>query len=360
MAKRTPLYQNHLNHGGKVVEFGGFELPVQYGAGLIAEHNAVRNAAGLFDVSHMGEFLLEGKSAFDTIQRLMSNDMTGLCDGQIRYTMMLNERGGEVDDLLVYRLSEEKYLLVVNAGNCDKDAAWVSNRLLDGTRFENLSEKTGQVALQGPKSEEILRKILPESEIPEKYYTFKVSDRVTDGRCIVSRTGYTGEDGFEIYCPAERTPEIFEKIFDAGKEYGILPCGLGARDTLRFEACMPLYGHELNEDYLGHEVGLGFALKMGKPDFIGKRALEERPAQFKRKGVKLIDKGIAREGCEVFAASDGRKIGVVTTGTYSPTFQHALAMVRIEKSYEEPEVVIDVRGKKLRAEVVKMPFYKRG
>ena len=142
MAKRTPLYQNHLNHGGKVVEFGGFELPVQYGAGLIAEHNAVRNAAGLFDVSHMGEFLLEGKSAFDTIQRLMSNDMTGLCDGQIRYTMMLNERGGEVDDLLVYRLSEEKYLLVVNAGNCDKDAAWVSNRLLDGTRFENLSEKT--------------------------------------------------------------------------------------------------------------------------------------------------------------------------------------------------------------------------
>lgn len=360
MAKRTPLYQNHLNHGGKVVEFGGFELPVQYGAGLIAEHNAVRNAAGLFDVSHMGEFLLEGKSAFDTIQRLMSNDMTGLCDGQIRYTMMLNERGGEVDDLLVYRLSEEKYLLVVNAGNCDKDAAWVSNRLLDGTRFENLSEKTGQVALQGPKSEEILRKILPESEIPEKYYTFKVSDRVTDGRCIVSRTGYTGEDGFEIYCPAERTPEIFEKILDAGKEYGILPCGLGARDTLRFEACMPLYGHELNEDYLGHEVGLGFALKMGKPDFIGKRALEERPAQFKHKGVKLIDKGIAREGCEVFAASDGRKIGVVTTGTYSPTFQHALAMVRIEKSYEEPEVVIDVRGKKLRAEVVKMPFYKRG
>ena len=206
MAKRTPLYQNHLNHGGKVVEFGGFELPVQYGAGLIAEHNAVRNAAGLFDVSHMGEFLLEGKSAFDTIQRLMSNDMTGLCDGQIRYTMMLNERGGEVDDLLVYRLSEEKYLLVVNAGNCDKDAAWVSNRLLDGTRFENLSEKTGQVALQGPKSEEILRKILPESEIPEKYYTFKVSDRVTDGKCIVSRTGYTGEDGFEIYCPAEKTP----------------------------------------------------------------------------------------------------------------------------------------------------------
>ena len=205
-----------------------------------------------------------------------------------------------------------------------------------------------------------MRKILPESEIPEKYYTFKVSDRVTDGRCIVSRTGYTGEDGFEIYCPAEKTPEIFEKILDAGKEYGILPCGLGARDTLRFEACMPLYGHELNEDYLGHEVGLGFALKMGKPDFIGKKALEERPAQFKRKGVKLIDKGIAREGCEVFAASDGRKIGVVTTGTYSPTFQHALAMVRIEKSYEEPEVVIDVRGKKLRAEVVKMPFYKRG
>lgn len=231
MAKRTPLYQNHLNHGGKVVEFGGFELPVQYGAGLIAEHNAVRNAAGLFDVSHMGEFLLEGKSAFDTIQRLMSNDMTGLCDGQIRYTMMLNERGGEVDDLLVYRLSEEKYLLVVNAGNCDKDAAWVSNRLLDGTRFENLSEKTGQVALQGPKSEEILRKILPESEIPEKYYTFKVSDRVTDGRCIVSRTGYTGEDGFEIYCPAERTPEILKKYSTQARNTAFCPA-VWERETL--------------------------------------------------------------------------------------------------------------------------------
>lgn len=167
MAKRTPLYQNHLNHGGKVVEFGGFELPVQYGAGLIAEHNAVRNAAGLFDVSHMGEFLLEGKSAFDTIQRLMSNDMTGLCDGQIRYTMMLNERGGEVDDLLVYRLSEEKYLLVVNAGNCDKDAAWVSNRLLDGTRFENLSEKPVRWRCKDPNRRRFCAKFCPKAKYPK-------------------------------------------------------------------------------------------------------------------------------------------------------------------------------------------------
>jgi len=358
MAKRTPLYENHLAHGGKIVEFGGFELPIQYPEGLIAEHMAVRTKCGLFDVSHMGEFEIKGPGATETIQLLITNDISDMTDGQVRYTMMLNEKGGQVDDLLVYRFNENNYYLVVNAGNCEKDAKWVESHMLPNATFKNLSETVGQVALQGPLAEKIMLKLVPAEALPDKYYTFVQNSALMGINCIISRTGYTGEDGFEIYSPAEKIGEIFEKLLEVGKEDGLIACGLGARDTLRFEACMPLYGHELNEDFLATEVGLNIFIKMDKPNFIGKQALIDNPAMFKRKGVELIDKGIAREGSDVYD-SNGNLIGKVTTGTMSPYFKKAIAMVRIPKSNNDEELLIDVRGKKLRAKVVKMPFYKR-
>ena len=359
MAKRTPLYENHIAHGGKIVEFGGFELPIQYPHGLITEHMAVREKCGLFDVSHMGEFEIKGSGATETIQNLISNDISDMCDGQVRYTMMLNDNGGQVDDLLVYRFNENYYYLVVNAGNCEKDAKWVESHMLPNATFKNLSETVGQVALQGPLAEKIMLKLVDKSALPQKYYTFVQNNAFMGINCIISRTGYTGEDGFEIYSPAEKIGEIFEKLLEVGAEDGLIPCGLGARDTLRFEACMPLYGHELGEDFLATEVGLNVFIKMDKPTFIGKQALQDNPPKFKRKGVEILDKGIAREGCEVFDLN-GNKIGKVTTGTMSPYFKKAIAMVRIDRAYSEEEMLIDVRGKKLKAKVVKMPFYKRG
>ena len=272
---------------------------------------------------------------------------------------MLNENGGIVDDLLVYRFNENYYYLVVNAGNCEKDAKWVESRMLPNATFRNLSETIGQVALQGPLAEKILLKLVPQDAIPTKYYSFVQNTALMGINCIISRTGYTGEEGFEIYSPAEKIGEIFEKLLEVGAEDGLVPCGLGARDTLRFEACMPLYGHELNEDFLATEVGLNIFIKMDKPNFIGKQALLEKTPVYKRKGVEIVDKGIAREGCDVYD-TEGNLIGKVTTGTMSPLFKKAIAMVRILKSYMGEEVVIDVRGRKLKAKIVKMPFYKRG
>ncbi len=358
MAKRTPLYNNHIAHGGKMVDFAGYELPIQYETGVIAEHNAVREAAGLFDVSHMGELELKGKGALESLQLIMTNDFSDMADGHVRYTMMLNEKGGQIDDLLVYRFSAEHYYLVVNASNCAKDASWIESHLLPNTTFKNLSDSIGQVALQGPNSQKIMLKMVDENALPDKYYTFKQNSAILGINCIISRTGYTGEDGYEIYCPAEKTAEIYETLLSTGKEYGLIPCGLGARDTLRFEAAMPLYGHELSEEFLATEVGNNIFIKMNKPNFIGKQALIDNAPVFKRKGAELIDKGIAREGSDVFDANNVL-IGKVTTGTMSPYLKKAIVMVRIQKSFEGEEIFIDVRGKKLKAKIIKMPFYKR-
>jgi len=352
--KKTPLYLNHVNHGGKVVEFAGYYLPVQYEHGIIAEHNAVRNNVGLFDVSHMGEFIIEGPDAMKCVNNLVTNDVSALVDGKICYTLMLNEKGGVVDDLLVYRMNENKYFLVVNASNCDKDAEWAKAHMIGDCTFTNISEQVGQVALQGPNAQKVLEKIC--NDIPEKFYTF-VTGKVAGKEALISQTGYTGEFGFEIYTKAEDISDVFEAIVEAGKEFDMYLCGLGCRDTLRFEACLPLYGHELAEDYLANELALNIFIKLDKENFIGKQALVEGTPKFKRKGVKLIDKGIAREHDKVF---DGdREIGFVTTGTKSPTLGCAVAMVRIEKAFEGETVEIEVRGKRLKAEVIKMPFYKR-
>ncbi|MDD4832270.1 MAG: glycine cleavage system aminomethyltransferase GcvT [Clostridia bacterium] len=356
MTKQTPLYNAHVRHGGKMVEFGGFILPIQYETGLITEHNAVRHDAGIFDVSHMGEFDISGKGAFNTVQNLVCNDITGMNNGDCRYTMMLNDNGGIVDDFIVYKFSDTHYWLVVNAGNTPKDDAWVKNHLLPDTVFVNKSDEYGQLALQGPKAEKILNKIVNEKFIPKGNYTFTDDVEICGVKCVISRTGYTGEDGFEIYCPAKATETIFEKLLEIGASDGLIPCGLGCRDTLRFEACMPLYGHELNEDFLATEVGLNIFIKMDK-DFVGKAALAQNAPKYKRKGVKLLERGIAREHSDVY---DGdRKIGFVTTGTHSPTLGYPIAMVRIEKDFNGDTVDIDVRGKRIKAQIVKMPFYKR-
>lgn len=358
MTKRTPLYDAHVRHGGKMVEFGGFELPIQYESGLIAEHNAVRHNAGLFDVSHMGEVEIAGEKAFDALQMLVSNDLTGMKEGECRYTLMLNDKGGIVDDFIIYKFRDDYFWCVVNASNTSKDYDWIVAHLPDsGVTHRNLSENYAQVALQGPKADKILRRLLAEKYIPLLNYTFIDNVPLFDGSCMVSRTGYTGEDGFEIYCSPNDVEKLFEKLLELGKDDGLIPCALGCRDTLRFEAGMPLYGHELRDDYLASEVGLGMFVKMDKGDFIGKKALLETPAKYRRRGVKIVDRGIAREGSTVY---DGdRVIGVVSTGTHSPTLGYPIAMVRIEKDFKGDFVTIDVRGRRLRAEFVKTPFYKK-
>lgn len=357
MAKRTPLYDMHVKYGGQIVDFAGYELPVQYeGLGVIKEHNAVRNEAGLFDVSHMGELLVMGEGAEPALNNLLTNDIRGMKDGQIRYSLLPNDKGGAVDDVLVYRISEKSYLIVVNASNADKDARWISARLPKDVTFANISDAISQVALQGPNSAEILKKLVREEDIPQKYYWFTKNVEIKGMRCLVSRTGYTGEFGYEIYCGNIDACDMYEAIMEAGKEYGLVPAGLGARDTLRLEAAMPLYGHELGEDIPVNEVGLGFGIKMGKEDFVGKAALEAHEPEYERVGAKLIDRGIAREGCAVYCGDE--QVGVVTSGTHAPTVGYPIAMLRIKKGVEG-QLTVDVRGRRLKIEIIPLPFYKK-
>lgn len=357
MERKTPLYDRHAAAGGKIVSFAGWLLPVQYG-GIIAEHMAVRTACGLFDVSHMGELVLRGDDALLNINHLMTNDFSGMYPGQARYSPMCSEYGGVVDDLIVYKLSETSYLIVVNAANKDKDRDWIAARLTGACVMEDRSDAVAQLALQGPRAEGILRKLT--EDIPAKYYSAVIDGTVAGTACLVSRTGYTGEDGFEFYCAADDAPALWDALMAAGYEEGLIPCGLGARDTLRLEAAMPLYGHELTDDINPYEAGLGIFVKPGKPDFIGKAALEQaRPVSRRRVGLEVTGRGIAREGCPVY---DGvRQIGTVTSGTHCPYLGKAIAMALVEVSHKEPgtPVTIEVRGRKIGAEVVPLPFYKR-
>lgn len=355
--KFTPYFEKMSTNGGKMVEFTGYMLPIQFeSTGIIQEHKAVRENAGLFDVSHMGEFLIKGKTAFSTIQRLITNDITSMLAGQARYSPMTNENGGIVDDILIYKFDEESYMLVVNAANCEKDENWIKSRLVEGTNFENASDKTALLALQGPNAEAIVREFVGEEDIPTKNYTFKVST-LFDEQIILSRTGYTGEDGFEIYSSNGIAENVFDLLMEKGQKHNMVLCGLGARDTLRMEASMPLYGHEMNEETLATEIGLNFFIKMNKEFFYGKKALEENEAKYKRMGIKLIDRGIAREGTLLFDGDN--EIGYVTSGTHSPTLGYSIAMVRVLKEFDGKELFAEVRNKKLKAEVVPMPFYKR-
>ncbi len=359
MELKTPLYDCHVAAGGKIVPFAGYLLPVQY-TGVIKEHMAVRTACGLFDVSHMGEFLIKGADALANVQNLFCNDFANMYDGQVRYSPMCNEKGGIVDDVLIYKVNGEEYLLVVNAANRHKDAAWVKEHLFGNASFEDISDSVAQLALQGPKSKEIAAKIVPAEGIPAKYYSFIKDVDVQGIKCIVSRTGYTGEFGYEFYCAAEDGPKLWNLIMEAGAEYGLIPCGLGARDTLRLEAAMPLYGHELTDDITPVEAGLDFFVKMNKEGFIGKEAIAAKgEPKVIRVGLKVTGRGIAREHCDVY--SQDAKIGMVTSGTHCPYLNApvAMAMLPVEYAKKGTQVEIDVRGRRIAAEVVPLPFYKR-
>lgn len=365
MEKKTPLYECHAALGGKIVPFAGYLLPVQYGTGVIAEHMAVRTKAGLFDVSHMAEILLEGPDALKNANMLTTVFVDEMTDGQVKYSPMCNEQGGIVDDLMVYRLKADKYLFVVNAANHEKDYAWMKAHISGDVKMTDISEDVAQIALQGPASDEILAKLCPPESIPTVYYTFIERGKITlsSGKvieAIVSRTGYTGEDGFELYCAAADAPELWNTLLEAGKEEGLIPCGLGARDTLRMEAAMPLYGHELNDELTPKESGIGYFCKMDKPDFIGKAAIEAKGAPaVKRVGLRITGKGIAREHSDVYI--NGEKVGHVTSGTHCPFIGKAIAMAYLPTALAVvgQSVQVDVRGRMIDAEIIKLPFYKK-
>ncbi|MBR6007066.1 MAG: glycine cleavage system aminomethyltransferase GcvT, partial [Clostridia bacterium] len=321
--KKTPLFERHIALGGKIVDFGGWALPVQYPSGILEECKAVRERCGLFDVSHMGEVDIYGADAYNYVQKMVTNDVTTMIPGRCRYAVMCYPNGGAVDDVLIYKFAEDHYMFIVNAGNTDKDFAWMLENVEGDVRVENNSAKWGQLALQGPAHQAVLDAAGFEGEIPVKYYTFTEKMKVAGIPCLVSRTGYTGEDGVELYCAAEDTVRLHEALCEAGKVCDMLPCGLGARDTLRFEASMPLYGHEMNETITPVECGLDFAIKLKKEYFIGIEALRQ-PRTRKRVGLKLVGKGIARPDAEVLC--NGEVVGVVTSGGPAPAVGGNYAM----------------------------------
>ena len=360
MDKKTPLYDCHVAAGGKIVPFGGYLLPVQYETGIIKEHLAVREQAGLFDVSHMGEVMLEGPDALRNLNHLMTNSFDSMADGRVRYSPMCNERGGVVDDLIVYRYNEHKYLVVVNASNRDKDVAWMRDHLIGDVQLTDISDSIAQVALQGPCSKEILSALADPEALPQKYYTFAPEVLVDGIPCIVSKTGYTGSDGYELYTAAEHGPALWDKLLAAGAPFGLIPCGLGARDTLRLEAGMPLYGHEMDDAVSPLETNLGGSVKMDKADFVGRQALIDRGEPvITRVGLKVTGRGIVREHAPLFA--DGKEVGHSTSGTHCPYLGVALAMALVDKAYSAlgTKLEAEVRGRRIEVEVVPLPFYKR-
>lgn len=358
MDKKTPLYESHIELGGKMVSFGGYILPVQYKEGVISEHMAVRNKCGIFDVSHMGEIEIYGKEALEYINYVLTNDFTNMSIGQVRYSPMCNFEGGVIDDLLVYKIEDNKYMLVPNAANKNKVLDWLLENKKGEVVIEDKSEDIGQIAVQGPNALKIMEGIFPKDALPEKYYTFKNQGEIEGRKVLISRTGYTGEDGFEIYLKSCDTVIIWEKLLASGKDFGLVPCGLGARDTLRLEAGMPLYGHEMNDKISPITAGLGFAVKMDKDEFIGKDSMEkDKHNTSHRAGIKMTGRGIARENCDVLL--NGEVIGRTTSGTYLPYMEGAYAMAIVAGDIEGKEIEVNVRGKNVQGVIVPLPFYKR-
>jgi aminomethyltransferase len=363
--KKTPLNEVHRNMGGKMVDFGGWDMPVQYPAGVIEEHMRTRTASGLFDVSHMGEFWVEGSDAIPFVNKLTTNDVKNLVDGQAHYSALTNENGGVVDDLLVYRFGPEKLLLVVNASTTDKDWDWITSHKGDeDVALTNVSADYCQIAIQGPDAIDILQKLTDTDLRSIKYYHF-TTGRVDGVESIISRTGYTGEDGFEVYAAADKAEQLWNKMLETGRygeENGILPAGLAARNTLRLESGMSLYGHELADDISPLDAGLGWIVKLKKGPFTGSEILAKQKEEgLKRKlvGFEVTDKGIARDGFDVYV--DDQKIGYVTSGSPAPYLKKniGLAFVPVEFANPGQQITIDVRGKRLAATVVPTPFYKR-
>lgn len=356
MLKRTPFCEVLKDLGGKFVDFAGFDMPVQF-KGILSEHKAVRENVGLFDVAHMGEILFSGDGALNTLQNLLSNDFHNLQPGRVRYSPMLNSEGGVVDDVLVYCVKPDFYMMCVNASNIEKDYNWICEAILPNTKVQNASENTAQLAIQGPNAIKVIQKLFKEEDIPQKYYSFKIVKDFLHTPICLSRTGYTAEDGFEIYCTSNDAILLFNMVMDCGREFDMQLCGLGARDTLRLEGAMPLYGNEMDDTTLATELGLDRFIKMDKLSFIGKEALQNNQPEYQRLGIELIDRGIAREHSQVYA--NDKLVGYVTSGTMSPTLNKAIAMVRVLKDLDTPELTVDVRGKRLKAKVVSLPFYSR-
>lgn len=358
--KKTALFPMYEKYGGKLVDYAGWSMPVEF-SGLVREHEAVRTAAGLFDVSHMGEIEVKGSEAAAYLQNLLTNNIEAMNDNQVIYTFMCYENGGVVDDLLVYRYSADHYLLVVNAANMEKDYEWmIAQKKSYRVEIINLSSEISEVALQGPKAESILQMLTDTdlSQIPSFY--LKRDVEIAGARCLISRTGYTGEDGFEIYLKHEDAAVVWEKILEAGKPDGVIPVGLGARDTLRFEAALPLYGNEISQDISPIEAGLGYFVKFDKGDFIGREALfTQKQEGLKRKSVafEMIDNGIPRHGYSVL--SEGKEIGFVTTGYHSPTLGRNIgyALVRAEYAEIGNTIEIQIRKRTAKAQIVSKKFY---
>jgi len=368
--RKTALNAVHRELGAKMVDFNGWDMPVEYpasiGGGIIAEHMAVRTGVGIFDVSHMGDILFEGSDALAAVQHISINDALRLAIGQAQYSALLYPQGTFVDDVIVHRLGEQEYLLVINAGTREKDFNWVrDNTRRFNCKVEDLSDDYTQIAIQGPKGVDLLNKLTDADLSRVKFYWVI---RGTVGglkNILIARTGYTGEDGFEIYIPSDEqtSSRVWNEVLAAGKEFGAVPCGLGSRNTLRLEAKLPLYGHEISDTINVWEAGLDRFCKMEKPEFIGREALEEAKSKALTRtliGLEMIDRGIARDGYRILN-SEGEQIGYVTSGSYAPFLKKniALAYVPLESSVLGAELLVEIRGQGVRAKVVPTPFYKK-
>lgn len=359
---RTPLYNRHVALGARIIEFGGWEMPVWYSGGL-REHHTVRQRAGLFDVSHMGEILIDGPNAFSFVQRMLTNDVGALQAGQVQYTFLCNEWGGVIDDLTVCRFAESVFLCIVNAANIEKDYNWMNGHAGEGVRVLNMSDATSLIAIQGPRSREILGSVASEPFNELRYYHF--TDRFISGIEVrILRTGYTGEDGFEILCAPRDAEKLWDSLLEAGVSFGLIPCGLGARDTLRLEAGMALYGNDLDEDHTPLEANLARFVKLQKQgDFVGKEALvlqQQKGVTRKLIGFMMDGRDIARSHHEIYSL-DGSRIGEVTSGAPSPTLIRNIGLAYVSSEYCEygTEISIRVREKDCPAIVVKPPFYRK-
>ncbi len=358
--KKTPLCNVHEKLGARMIDFSGWYMPVQY-SGIMEEHNAVRNNSGLFDLFHMGEFWLTGKDALKNVQKIVTQDIEWLSDRQIAYTPMCRPDGTIVDDLLVYRWNADKFLLVVNASNIEKDFNWIKSQLKGEYQFTNESDKTGLIAIQGPNAEAILQKLTRQRLKPIKFYWF-TSGRVCDVECIISRTGYTGEDGFELYYPAEKSEMMWNALMEAGKEFGIKPIGLGARDTLRLEARLMLYGNDINDATTPIEANLNWTVKFGKGSFNGSDVMKKQKDSGTSKtlvGFEMAKGPAPRHGYKIFKG--GKEVGEVTSGTMSPTLKKNIGLGYVPPALKEigTQFDVEIRGKNYPATVIETPFYTR-
>jgi len=366
--RKTALNAVHRQMGAKMVEFNGWDMPVEYPSsrGIIAEHNAVRNSVGIFDVSHMGDIRLVGPQALFAVQHITMNDASRLAVGQAQYSALLYPRGTFVDDVIVHRLGERDYLLVINAGTREKDFSWVRDNTREFDCFvENLSDDYTQIAIQGPRGVDVLQKLTDVHLAAVKFYWVTHGTVCGLPDTLIARTGYTGEDGFEIYIPSDEATSamVWNKVLEAGKDFGIVACGLGARNTLRLESKLPLYGHEISDTINVWEAGLDRFCKLEKADFIGRGALEEAKAEGVNRtlvGLEMTERGIARDGYKVLDDA-GREIGYVTSGSYAPFLKKNIALAYVPPNFSTigTTVRVEIRGQGVKAQIVQTPFYKR-